>query len=462
MINCRLTKNITLNQYVDGDPSQSLCNSVDVSMGIGGIRSPLYVFNIDDVENLKFTNDNRVDESLDIEEIIYHNSFYSIDFTSAEYTEEYDDRQWEHTLELQIANITPLFEELLFDSVGGKYLVCFKPNGAEDYRVFGWRNGASLDYSMKVNETDLGYTVTFFDKSEYPLMNCWSENFNQRLQTFSPLWMPLYDASLCELSNGANNGYSVAMYVTKVNSAGQALGADNRLTQWTGLKQDAYKLETVAGDHIYNILGTYNANASYNGRPVRVYDLNMCPANANGTITINGKKEEFVKLNSTTKSVTATLLSDNDWVMINPPSHSQVLPTQGTDGSTTLNIIALGAGGTDDVLFENKYTREQVTLHVEVNILQANEEYVYPNGTTKITLFPVVQGCSSEYTSSLGTVNADGSLTITAQKSDQEQTFNVTLTHKCDANEKKTVKIIILGNNTDPAWVILSRYCENA
>ena len=74
-INCRLNKNITLNQLND-DGSQSNCNSTDISMGVGGIRNPIYVYNIDDVENLKFENDNRADDSLVVDIIITDAALY--------------------------------------------------------------------------------------------------------------------------------------------------------------------------------------------------------------------------------------------------------------------------------------------------------------------------------------------------------------------------------------------------
>ena len=107
-------------------------------MGVGGIRNPIYVYNIDDVENLKFENDNRADDSLVVDTIITDAAFYSIDFSSANYTEEYEDGKWTHTLTLDINNITSLFEDLLSDSVNGRYLVAFNPNGDTDYRMFGW------------------------------------------------------------------------------------------------------------------------------------------------------------------------------------------------------------------------------------------------------------------------------------------------------------------------------------
>lgn len=463
-INCKLNKNITLNQ-LNEDGSQSNCNSTDITMGVGGIRNPIYVYNVEDVDNLKFENDNRADDSLVVDTIITDAAFYSIDFSSANYTEEYEDGKWTHTLTLDINNITSLFEDLLSDSVNGKYLVAFRPNGDNDYRMFGWKNGATLDYSMNIAEDSQGYTVELTDESEYPLFTVYSDNFNTRNKVYTPVFKPLYSVSYCEMENGKNNGYAVAMYVVKVNSAGQALDSDNKLCQWSGKKQDAYKYIETLSDGGYNILGTYSKDAEFEGLPVRVYDLDICPTDVDGTITINGKKTETINLNSNTTSKNFIINSDNSWVMLSNPTFVNLVPSNGSEGSTTVTVFHNGVGGSDTIIFQNRKTKERVTLYVNVNIIKIDSSYTYPYGTTEFTLTPNVQGGSESYsyvvTPSMSiTKLSNGYLVCRPSVSTSEQTFLLTLVHDSDSSETKVVNIKILGNNVNPSWQMLSSFCE--
>lgn len=463
-INCRLNKNITLNQLND-DGSQSNCNSTDISLGVGGIRNPIYVYNIDDVENLKFENDNRADDSLVVDTIITDAAFYSIDFSSANYTEEYEDGKWTHTLTLDINNITSLFEDLLSDSVNGRYLVAFKPNGDNDYRMFGWKNGAKLDYSLNIAEDSQGYTVEITDESEYPLFSVYNDNFKVKDKVYTPVFKPLYSVSYCEMEGTKNSGYAVAMYVVKVNSAGQALDSDNKLCQWSGKRQDAYKYIETTSDGGYNILGTYNKDAEFEGLPVRVYDLDICPTDVDGTITINEKKIETINLNSSKTSQTVTIKSDNSWTMLSNPTYVTVSPSNGSDGSSTVSVFHNGVGGSDTIVFQNRKTKERVTLYVNVNIIKIDSKYTYPYGTTEFTLTPTVQGGSETYSYTVSpslsiTKTANGYLVCKPTVSQNEQDFMLTLTHDSDSDERKVVSIKILGNNVNPSWQVLGSFCE--
>lgn len=460
-INCRINRNISLNQ-VNEDGSMSSCNSVDITMGIGGIRTPIYVYNVDEVENLKFENDNRADDSLTVDTIITDAAFYSIDFTSASYDEEYKDGKWSHSLSLEIGNITSLFEDLLSDSVSGRYLVAFRPNGSNDYRMFGWKGGANLKYSMNVSDDSQGYTVQLEDESEYPLFTVYSDNFNVRNKFYSPIFKPLYNVAYCEQENGVNNGWSVAMYTVKVNSAGQALDRNNMLAQWSGLKQDAYKLNTVTSDGGYNILGTYDATATIEGHAVRVQDYDICPSDVSGTIKANNN---IVRLNSTTTSSTVTITSDNEWTMVSNPQYSNVYPINGASGTTTLTISHNGVGGIDYIVLQNKITRERYTITVFINLIKVNENITLQNGTTSYVITPTVEGESSDYTFSVSpsvsaTKGSDNYINVTFPTSSNEQKYTFTLVHANDSNERKTVTITILGSNADPSWQLLSSFCE--
>ena len=255
------------------------------------------------------------------------------------------------------------------------------------------------------------------------------------------------------------------MYVVKVNSAGQALDSDNKLCQWSGKKQDAYKLNTVTSDGGYNILGTYTSSAVFEGLPVRVYDLDICPSDVDGTITINGGKTATINLNSTTTSMSATIVSDNSWTMLSNPSFVSVTPSNGSDGTTTITVFHNGVGGVDTIVFQNRKTKERVTLTVNVNIIKINSTYTFPYGTTEFILTPQVQGVSSGYTYTVNpslTVSKDASGYLVCKPSvnTNEQNFTFTLTHSNDANEVKTVAVKVLGNNVNPSWQVLSSFCE--
>lgn len=465
-LNCKLNKNITLNQL--NDDGTSSCNAQDISMGVGGIQSPILVYNISDVESLKFKDDNRADDSLEVDTINAVGQFYKIDFTSATYQEEYENHKWTHNLQLEISNITSLFEDLLSDGVNGKYLVCFRPKGSEDYRMFGWKFGASLDYSMQVSEDSLGYTVTLEDTSEYPLFTVYSDNFGSKDKTYSPIFKPLYDVYFCEQgSDGKHTGYLVAMYVVKVNASGQPLDKNNKLCQWSGLKQDAYKYSGIGSDGGYNIIGTYGIDGSFDGRPVKKLDYEKCTADVDNSIYINEKKNDTINLNSTINQKTFTIRSTDSWSMLGSPSKAVISPTNGANGTTTCTVRHNGVGGTDVVRFENNVTKETVELTVNINIIKINSEYTFPYGTTEFVLTPIVMGGSGDYTYSVSpslnvTKDENGYLVCKPSASANEQNFTFVLTHKDDSNEVKQVKVKVLGNNTEPSWQILSTFCEIA
>ena len=457
-MNCKLTKNISIATNAGGG-----CNGQDMSMA-GGIKTPVYIYNIDDVTNLKFENDSRADGSLTVDTIVTDAAFYAIEFTNATYNESFEDNKWTHTLTLTIGNITNTFQSSLFDATGGRYLVAFRPSGDQDYRLFGWKYGASLSYTMDIAEDTQGYTVTLEDTSEYPLMACYRDNFDVRNKVYTPIFEPYYEASYCEQSGGANDGYSIAMYVLKVNSAGQALDENNKLCQWSGKKQDAYKFSGVTSDSNYHILGTYGPSAEFDGKPVRIYDPEVCPSTALGSITINGYSALTMNLNSVTTSSSVTISSDASWVLLTAPNYVTVSPNNGGMGTTSVTVIQNGTGGVDNLVFQNRRTRERVTLTVNVNIIRVNPLMTYQNNATSAVISPVVQGVTTAftYTVSPSTTNymTDGNVVLTFGHSESERNFVVTLTHLGDPNETKQVTVRIMGENSDPSWWLFNYFCE--
>ena len=102
-LNCRLNRNISFSQPSDSGGTDG-CNGQSMSEGVGGIAK-VVVYNISDVPSLTFENDNRADSSLVVDTINSTGQFYTIDFNSATYNEEYDNHKWTHTLTLEVPNI---------------------------------------------------------------------------------------------------------------------------------------------------------------------------------------------------------------------------------------------------------------------------------------------------------------------------------------------------------------------
>ena len=464
-LNCKLDRNITLSQPSEGGGTD-YCNGQDISMGVGGISSPILVYNISDVPSLTFEGDNRSDYSLYVDTINSTGKFYKIGHTDATYNEEYDNHKWTHSLSISVANIQPLFEDILSDAVNGKYIVCFRPNGAEDYRMFGWKFGATLDYSLNIQSDSLGYTITFEDTSEYPLFTVARDNFGSKDKVYTPIFVPLYDVYYCEQDQEAHHtGYIIAMYVVKVNAAGQPLGSDNKLCQWTGKKQDAYKINTIQSDGGYNIIGTYASTAVFDGKPVKILDYEKCPANVTNSIFINSKKAETISLNSTISAGTFTITSTDDWMMVTDPQYVTITPVEGANGSTPCALHHNGVGGCEQIKFMNKVTSEIVTLDVCVNLITVGSQYVFKCGTNEIVITPTVEGCSSAYTYTISpspqshSKDENGFIHIVPIEG-QDVEYTLTLTHSCDSNEKKVVKVYVVCGNDNPIWQLQSSYCE--
>lgn len=462
MFNCKLTRNISLNPE-----SSSPTNCSSTELASGGIQERIYIYNIDDVENLMFENDNRFDDTLIIDTIITSQPYYFIDCSSATYNESQEGNRHTHTLALEVPNTQPITEDTINDASNHRYLVAFRPKGAEYYRVFGWKEGAGMSYNMGIDENSNSYTITLSDESEYALMSCYADNFDLANKVFSPVFRPLYDVSYCEVGQGGyRTGYCIASYVVKVNSAGQALDSNNKLCMYSQNPQDAYKYQGVS-DGGYHILGTYNDSASFDGLPVKIFDLERCPSDAHGTISISGGPVRLNTTNRTTKTI--TLNSSNDWEILENNSCAIVTPTSGGSGTHTITFTQNGVGCSGSVTFRNKQTYETETVDVEVNVLKIqSNEYSFPNETNEFDIRVIVE--PEQYTYTYSVVPQSG-LTVTIlpdntlhcvvnSPSDDFRTWTFTLVHSNDASETKNLAINILGKNDQPVWRKVAEYCE--
>ena len=432
--NCKLNRNITVDQ-TGNDP----CSNVE--MMAGGIHDRFYIFNIEDIQGLKFLNDDRSDDSLFVDTIITAEPYYYVDGSSVAYSETQNGTVYTHQLTANIGNIQNIIQDILSDAAPGKYLVCFKPLGSENYRMFGWKQGANMTHTLDIE----------------------------------PIFVPLFDVIYCELdSRGRQTGYYNIPYFVKVNSAGEPLGADNKLCEYTHLPQDAYKL-VGQSDGDYHIIGTYNENDTFMGQLVRIYDPNLCLPESSGTISFNS---DVVRLNSTTRQTASVNLTSNAaWSIVSDtPEYCTVSPNSG-DGNAVMNFYYGRYGGDDEITVRNlnSYEETSITVHNRTVICGAGEEFPY--GTEQFNIYCRAYGGSEGYTvqvdnpgltlspvydSSEGVERLVGydavvnDPTVTTTRS-----WTFTFTHNDDNEEVKTATYTILAMDTTPFWRLMSQYCEN-
>ena len=436
------------------------CGNLDLATG--GIKSPILLFNADEVLNLEFLDDMRFDENLFVESIITDSTYFKIDGTGIDYKETFTTtNKHQHTLTLNLNNIHPSLESTLFDAKNGRYIVCFKPAGQEYYRMFGWKEGALMEIQLGINESDTLYKITFNYESIYPLFQVNSNNFRLEDKYYSPIWNPLYNIAYCQLNGSTRTGFAIAEYVVKINQAGLALDRNDQLCYVTGLPQQAYKYVDTTSDGGYEIVGIYNENGVFDGKPVKVYDETLCPPNATGTITVT---PTTIKLNSTTQSAGYTLTSSNAWQLKEEPSLVFVQPNSGTGNQVGL-VRHNNTGGTNIILFQNKVTKEIVQVEVNIYLIKATTNYTFNAGTTDFTIPVTAQGGSGDFTyivpSGL-TITRSGNnlnchvITPTTNAKD----YQIVVTHANDSTETKTINVHINGINTQPNWVEISRACK--
>lgn len=440
-INCKLNRDIALgNGQGDG------CMSVSINVGV---YDGLYIFNLEDVSNLIFDEDSRPDKSLFIDTIVTNQPFYRVDATNIQYTEDYDDHSYSHQLTAQIKNVRNEIEEILEGAVHGKYLVAFRVIGEEHYRLVGWKEGLKLDETLSIQKDNNAYTLTFDGKTTWPEMACDKSNFDLANKVFEPMFEPLFEAGKVTCSNG----WAVANYVVKVNAAGQALDTNNKLVQYSGLPQDAYKLQGVS-DGGYHIIGTYTQTDYIEGKAVRIYDTSLC--NVSCSISVSPSSVSF---NSNVQSSAITVVSSADWEVASYPSTVSLSRTYGGANDQLVWVYSNGYCGNENIVFKNKVGGCTTTLGVTNNIIKIDSTYYYPNRTTSITLSP--NACcnySVSTTEGTATVNSDGSFTISGiSGSDSQKSVSVTLS--C-GSESKQVTLIIYGIDTARGRRVISEYCE--
>lgn len=439
-INCKLNRDIALGS------GQNACMLTDIN---AGVADGLYVFNVDDVQGLIFSGDSRPDESLYVDTVITSQPFYRIDATSISYTEDYSDHKYSHNLTASIKSVRNEIEEILEGALHGRYLVAFKVVGEDNYRLVGWKEGMSLDEQLSISKDNNAYSLTFSGTTTYPSMEVDKSNFDLANKVFDPMFEPLFEAGKVTCSNG----WAVANYVVKVNAAGQALDTNNKLVQYSGLPQDAYKLQGVS-DGGYHIIGTYTSTDTIEGKAVRIYDTTLC--NVSCSISVSPSVLNFT---SNVTSSTVSITSSNDWELVSYPSYVTMSRTYGGVNDQTIYVYSNGDCGSETLVFKNKVGGCTANLGINVNEIKLGDVYYYPNRTSEVTLSPNAC-CDYTGTASEGTFtkNSDGSFTVSGISGSDSQK-NVTVVLSC-GSESKTVTIIIYGIDTSRGRKAISEYCE--
>ena len=185
-IKCKLNRDIAL-----GNGQHDACMITDIN---AGVFDGLYVFNIEDVQNLVFSGDSRPDDSLYVDTVVTSQPFYRIDATNISYTEEYEDNKYTHSLTASIKSVRNEIEEVLEGALHGKYVVAFQVIGEKDYRFIGWKEGLSLDEQLSISKDNNAYTLTFKGTTTFPSMEVDKSNFDLKNKVFEPMFEPLFEA----------------------------------------------------------------------------------------------------------------------------------------------------------------------------------------------------------------------------------------------------------------------------
>lgn len=455
---CKLSKDII--PTTTGGIDLGGCGNLDLATG--GIQNTVILFNSNDIKNLEFYNDMRFDENLDVETIVTDVPYFKIEGSSIDYKETFTtDNKHQHTLTLALNNIHPSLESTLFDAKNGRYIVCFKVKGENKYRMFGWQEGAIMKVELVINDSNTLYNISFTYESIYPLFQVNSDNFKLEDKYYSPIWNPLYNVAYCQLDAGSRTGFAIAEYVVKINQAGQALDRNDQLCSITGLPQQAYKYVGTVESGGYEIVGTFNENGVFDGKPVKVYDETLCPPNASGTIDVNPKN---INLNSTTVQESFTVTTSNAWGLKEQPTLVTVQPNSGTGNSSGV-IRQNNTGGTNILLFQNRTTREIIQVYVNVYLIKVTTNLTYNSGTTDFSIPVIAKGGSADFTyvvpSGL-TITRNGNILNchVVTPTTTEQNYQIVVTHSDDTTETKIIDIKINGIDTSARWIEISRACK--
>lgn len=431
-----------------------------------GIEEDLFIYNIGDIDTFVFENDNRHSDNNFIDTVVTGEPFYQLEASSAEYSEEIDEDTGKFIQRLSVmTNFSSELENILSNARNTKYFVCFRQDGDEDYLSIGYKTGATLSYTVELTDDSQIYTIIFSMESEYSAMIVDASNFDLSEKYFTPIFNPLYNIHICETVEGDNNGYLIASYVPKTNTANQPLDVNNQLCSYSGLPQAAYKHEDVVSSGGYYILGTYDDTGVFDGQPVRIFEPVACPIGAIGTISVSPNE---IFLNSTTTFQSVDITCDNQWQTVELPPIVN-LSNQSGSGDASVIVMSTNVGGDVKIKFKNIVSYEQVALDVHINLIKTERNsYVFPNGQRAFVIPVTCEGGLGTYTLTANApyltmvIQDDNSIFCSPMHYTEtsEQRWTLTLTHNSDPNEVKNISVTILGSDSNPQWQLVRKYCE--
>lgn len=456
MLKCRITQNI-----------HKSCDTHN-----SGIFDKIYLYDFDYIKSLTFSNDTRLDGGKGVSVINSTKDYFVWDVSDGEYTEELDGDTYTHEVTFNIHK-TQAIEDILSDAKNSYFLVCFRLKSENVYRMVGWELGAKLTYSLTVGEDGNYYTVTFSDEGTYPAFEVSSSNFDYKHKTYTPLYVPNFDFSYCETDSSHNmTGYRIAQYVTKQNTAGEALDENNRLCEYSGKKQCAYRLSSVS-DSDFQIVGTYETNATFNGQNVRVYDLDGCNGSSSGSIVVS--PTELTLSVHSNPTGTVTISTSDRWFITNNVVFATASPMSGKGDAT----VAISWNGVKNKEWQNIIihdTDTNVQKLVNIYMYGINIEgddtisYQKPTAIYDVPCFGSSYGWDYSVTSSSSTMdytveeNDSASLKVTINDTTTipPSGAKLTITVWCTnyPSEKVSKTITITSDETNPNWVLVSSYCE--
>lgn len=454
MLNCRINQNIRK----------------DCDTHVGGIYDTIYLYDIDDVESLSFTNDTRYDSGASVATINSRQPFFTWQVSDGEYEEDNDGDEYTHTLTANIHK-TENIENILSDAKNTNFLVVFRLKSEGTYRMFGWELGAKLTYTLTAGEDGNYYTITFEDEGTYPSFETDASNFNLRDKVFQPNFVPDFNISVCENLSGKLTGYRIASYVVKVNAAGEPLDENDKLCEYSGKKQVAYKLEGVSDAH-YQVIGTYKSDAMYNGQAVKVYDAAHCSSQGTGTITVSPNPITLTAHGRT--SVPMTITTTDTWSVTDNTPFADVSKYSGK-GNSSVNVTWNGLKSNDvgTLIVRNENTNETVAVITrflgvwvdapEVVDYSVGGVLTYINTSGGSAKSTVDVQCSDPNVSYMIQTQRDGSIVVVFDKekvSVNGCTFTIKATHNDEASEYDTAIVKVRGDETAPDWKVVSSYCE--
>lgn len=454
MLNCRISQNI-----------QKVCNT-----HVSGIYDKIYLYDIDDIISVAFDGDTRLDSGKAISAINSLVPFYTWDVSDGEYTEENDGDDYSHELTSNIHK-TQEIETILSDAKNSRFLVAFRLRSEDVYRVIGWNLGAKLTYSLTVGEDGNYYSITFTDEGLYPAFEADRGIFEVKDKTYEPLYIPYFTLSSCETdSDGKNTGFRIASYVTKQNAAGEALDKNNKLCEYSGKPQCAYKYEGVSSDGGYEILGTYNSTAIYNGTSVKQYDISHCPMSKSGSISVTPTS---ITVYAHGDKQYLTVTTNDNWVLSNNKSGVSFGATSG-NGSSTISVGWDGtktSSYTQTVTFTDQLTGGTVDVVVNYYYVFIDDFYVATQATDAGEIIGSFSA-NGDTTPTITVTSSSKDITPTAtieygnnwvikydatKLPDEGVTFTITINNN---SEEDTKTFILTKEETSPAWALINWNCE--